>query len=152
VEGPAVDLDEEVVVAEREVAFPAVVVHVDLGPRKVMVGAELEERGLDVAARPPAVLVAELGDDAEQPAAPAASRVGGEGLAQRGEVEELALVGLLDRPPKVAARLQQLAPRRDPVQPRRFRILVTDPPHIGGSVTSVRNSPPNGRRDARART
>jgi hypothetical protein len=30
------------------------------------------------------------------------------------------------------ARLQQLAPRRDPVQPRRFRILVTEPPHIGG--------------------
>ncbi|HEV7495747.1 hypothetical protein [Baekduia sp.] len=98
-EGVAVDLDDEVVVREAKIPLGAVVDAVDVRPWEAVIEAELQERGLDVAACARDSVVLEIGDQVDELTPPGLPRVGRERPGHGVKIEELELLSALDGAP-----------------------------------------------------
>src|SRR3954453_17418455 len=102
--GVAVDFGDEAMGEPGEVALVGGTDRVDLRPREVVVGAELQEGGFDVAAGALVLVLLELVEDRAQEPATWASGMGLDRVVQLLEVEEVQLGGALDRSPQVVDR------------------------------------------------
>src|SRR4051794_13262794 len=96
VKRPPIDFHDQAVSRPAKVNFSRAVVAIDLWPRNAMVDADLQHRGLAIAARPCPPVVFHVSEEREQRRRPGTSGSCRQRRLDRPEVEELEPLGLLD--------------------------------------------------------